>query len=349
MKSIKAVQLITGLDIGGAEKVVYDLSLELNKRAHQTFVVVISDKDFLSKMFIDSGINLEILRVDKQLSSFFRGLFRLKEIIKQNEIKVVHTHLPHALMMAACLKVILPSIKIVYTAHCFDVGSGFRERIICLLKPFRNYDIVFSEKMASKMYKKNAVVIPNGITTSLYKMDIQKNPVFTFLCIGRIEAVKNHIALVDIAAKLKSEFEFEIHIAGDGILKEEMIAYAEKKNVLANFKFLGYRKDINIICNQSHVFLLPSLTEGLPLSLLEAGSASLPVIFTPVGSLPELIDENSGYMRDISGFEDAMREVYFNYDKATQKGRNLQQKIEAEYDLNHVVDEHIKIYESLIR
>lgn len=347
MRKIKVLHLITGLNVGGAEKVVYDLSLELNRRGHDNFVVGISDKDFLVNMFRESGVNVQVLGVKKKINSYVKGMFTLLSVVKENDIKIIHAHMTHALIMAVCVKFFLPDVKIVFTSHNFNVGSKIREKVISVLKPFRHIDIIFSKKMRRGMYKMNAVVIPNGINTALYKMNIEKNKVFTYLSIGRIEAVKNHKFLAEAAVKLRAEFDFEIHIVGDGILKEELLAYIHDNNLENIFKILGYRKDINVICNQSHVFVLPSLWEGLPISLLEAGASSLPVIVTPVGSISELVDDNSGYLKELDVFMDAMRHSYFNYSDAIKKGKVLQAKIEAHYDLNRIVDRHIEIYKTI--
>jgi glycosyltransferase involved in cell wall biosynthesis len=347
MKKNKIVHLITGLNVGGAEKVVFDLALELNKRGYENLVVGISEKDFLAKMFKEAGITVEILNVDKKISSFIKGLMAFYKLIKKNDIKIIHAHMTHALIMAVCVKFFIPSIKIVFTSHSFNVGSKMRENIIMFLKPFRNVDIIFSAKMQKKMYRKNTVIIPNGINTALYKIGVPKNEIFTFLSIGRIETVKNHIFLVDIAEKLQSEFNFEIHIVGEGILKEELVAYLDEKKVSHIFKLLGYRSDVNVICNQSHAFVLPSLWEGLPISLLEAGASSLPVIVTPVGSIPELIDDTNGYLAELTLFAEKMKLVYSNYPEAVRKGKALQQTIENQYDLNRIAEKHIEIYKSL--
>lgn len=347
MGKIKILQLITGLNVGGAEKVVFDLALELNKHDFENFVIGISDKDFLVNDFNKANINVKILGVRKSFCSFIKGLFYLKNFIKRENIKIIHAHMTHALIMAICVKLLLPKVKIVFTSHNFNVGSILRETIIILLKPFRSIDIIFSVKMRKSIYKDNAVVIPNGINVNHYNMNVSKNKIFTFLSIGRIETVKNHIFLVDAAEKLQSEFKFEIHIVGEGILKEELIKIIENRKLNHFFKFLGYRSDINFICNQSNVFVLPSLWEGMPISLLEAGASSLPIISTPVGSIPELINESNGYLAELDVFAEKMKVVYYDYSNAILKGKALQKIIKDNYDLSSVAEKHIEIYNSL--
>mgnify|MGYP003403241544 FL=1 len=348
MNRIKMLHLITGLDVGGAEKVVFDLSRSLKALGHEVFVIGISDKDRLRELFIEQYVNVRTLNVVKTVPSFIRGCKELYVFIKKNDIKIVHAHMAHALIMSVLIKLAIPKLKIVFTSHNFNLGSSMREIIVKVFKPFRNSDIIFSKNMQKSIYKKDAIIIPNGIDTLQYELDVEKNAVFTFLCIGRIEPVKNHKYLVDIAVALQKEFEFEIHIVGEGFLKKDLIAYIKEKNVNSRFKFLGYRKDINVICNQSHVFVLPSLWEGLPISLLEAGASAMPVISTPVGSIPELIDDNAGYLAELNVFLDKMKFVYLNYNDAIIKGKQLRENIKDKYDLNHIVDEHIKVYEKLL-
>ncbi len=349
MSEIRILHLITGLKVGGAEKVVYDLSCSQKRMGYEVFVVGISDKTHLKQMFIDAGLKVRTLNIVKSFYSFITGFKELVCFVKNNEIKIIHAHMSHALIIAVLLKIFIGKLKIVFTSHSFNLGSTKREFLIKILKPFREIDIIFSRSMWKNIYKKNAFVIPNGIDTALYNLDIAKNNTFTFLCIGRIEIVKNHKILVDIAVELEKEFEFEIHIVGEGYLKAELVNDINTKNVDSKFKFLGYRKDINVICNQSHVFLLPSLWEGLPISLLEAGASKLPVIATPVGSIPDLIDNDSGYLSEVKYFAEKMKEIYLNYNLALEKASVLREKILEKYDLNNIVSQHDGIYKSLLK
>lgn len=347
MKNKKVLHLITGLNVGGAEKVVFDLSLKMTKEKFETFVIGISSLNFLEEKFKEEGVNVQVLNVERDLKSFFKGFINLLDIIKRNDIKIIHAHMTHALVMAVLVKLTKSNIKIIFTSHSSYVGSSFREKFIFLSKYFRSADIVFSSAMKKKMYKKNAYVIPNGIDTEKYKLNLKKNDVFTFLAIGRLEDVKNHRILIDAAKELSKEFDFQIHIVGEGVLKEEIIAEIGKYKLENYVKLLGYRSDINVVCNQSHVFVLPSLWEGLPISLIEAGASSLPSIVTPVGSIPDLIDEKTGYLASLNDFVNEMRNVYYNYEEAIFKGLALQKKIESEYDLTEVFSKHLKIYKEI--
>jgi glycosyltransferase involved in cell wall biosynthesis len=349
MKKVSVLQLITGLNVGGAEKVVFDLSRKLNPNDFRVFVVCISDKHKLLDDFRNAGINTTALDMTKHPLSVFRGIIKLGKFIRKENISIIHAHMTHSLVLSCLLKLMRPELKIIYTSHNSNLGSKYKEIAVLLSKPFRNRDIIFSPSMRSKIYlKTKSIVIPNGIDTSSYDLKLIKNEVFTFLSIGRLEYVKNHKALIDAAVKLKGEFIFFIDIVGEGILKEELERYSIEKGVSDIVRFLGYRKDVNTVCGKCHAFVLPSFWEGLPISLLEAGASLLPIISTPVGSIPELVTIENGYLVEADDFPNAMRSLYFDYQDALKRAGSLRSKIVQFYDLDSVTKLHERLYKGLI-
>jgi glycosyltransferase involved in cell wall biosynthesis len=348
MAKTKILHLITGLKPGGAEKVVFDLSIYLNNNQFDVFVIGLSKKDKLLQTFLNSNIKTSTLGITRNPVSFLKGLYFVNTFIRKNEIRLLHAHMMHSLVFASLLKLLNPGISIVFTPHSFNLGSKVRFGLVKLLKPFRKADILFSQQMKRSCYKLDSVIIPNGINTAAYGEKYLKNEKFTFLTIGRIEPVKNQKQLIDFAAELKGKFKFEIQIIGDGILKNEIMDYAKSKKVDDIVIFLGFRTDIAKLCAQSHVFILPSLWEGLPISLLEAGATGLPVISTPVGSIPEVISPDLGYLVDIDLFPQTMLYVYENYEEACLKGSSLYNLIRNNYDLNVTAANHVRLYKQLL-
>ncbi|HEY8783445.1 MAG TPA: glycosyltransferase family 4 protein [Mucilaginibacter sp.] len=347
MKKNKVLQLVTGLNPGGAEKVVLDLSSYLNNHQFDVYVIGLSKYDKLLEVFLDKGIKTKILGISKGPVSFFKGIYFVNNFIRDNGIRLVHAHMTHSLIFASVLKFFNPGLLIVFTSHNFNLGSKIRFGLVRMLKPFRNADILFSKRMQRSCYRSDALIIPNGIDTNEYNCTVPKNKKFTFITIGRIEHVKNHKQIIDFARELKNKFEFEIYIVGEGQLKLELIAYVKEREVGEIVKFLGFRRDIGKLCSQSHVFILPSLWEGLPISVLEAGACRLPVISTPVGSIPEILSEDFGYLSDLPSFAQTMFYVYEHYQEASVKGNALGNLIREKYDLKIVANKHIELYNQL--
>lgn len=348
MTKPKVLHISTGLDRGGAEKVILDLSTYLMQNDFEVHVIGLTDKDKFKDAFEQQGITINTLNITKSPLSLIEGLSTARKFIKKHDIKLIHAHMTHALIFASLLKLLLPSINIVFTPHSFNIGSSLRFAIVRFLKPLRKADILFSAKMKRSCYKKQSYIIPNGIDTAKYDVSYPKNQRFTFVTIGRLERVKNHQALIQCASVLKNKFDFEIQLIGDGVLKTELQKAAVEHGVESHIKFCGYQSNVAEICARAHVFLLPSLWEGFPISLLEAGASGIPVLSTPVGSIPEVVGEENGYLSTIENFPVIMTEIYENYPDAVLKAQNFRLVIREKYDLKFVGKSHTEIYLPLI-
>lgn len=348
MKKINVLQLITGLGMGGAEKVVLELSRNISKNDFNTFVVSMSKRDELLDEFEENKINTTILNRANSLIDMFMIVKTINKFLKENDIQIIHAHMAHSIIIASILKLLNPSIKIVFTSHTLNIGSKFRELIVFLLKPLRDIDIIFSKDLLKYFYKSKYSIIPNGVKIDRYNLSLEKNDKFTFIAIGRLENVKNHKFLIQLANNLKNSYDFEIQIIGDGYLKEELNNLIEIHNLQSQVKLLGLRNDIPELLNKSHCLLMPSLWEGLPMVILEAGASSLPIISTPVGSIPSIINENNGYLASFEDFEKSIIKVLEDYSLAKEKGLNLFKDVSNEYSISSIVNEHENLYKSLL-
>lgn len=349
MKKINVLQLVTGLAMGGAEKVVFDLAKYTNRNAFNTFVLALSKNDERLEEFKNNNINTTILRKSKGLKDFIQIIKAVNSFIKKNKIDIIHAHMTHSVIIASFIKIINPSIKIVYTSHNLNIGSRLRELIVWSLKSFRDIDIIFSKDILKYFYKKNYQIIPNGIKVEDYDLDLIKYKKFTFIAVGRIEDVKNHKFLIEIAKILKNKFDFEIQIVGEGSSKDELKRLIEQYELNDTVKLLGLRNDIPQLLNKSHCLLMPSLWEGLPIVILEAGASRLPVISTPVGSITSLLNDNNAYVTGLDKFQENMINVMTNYEEAEKKGLNLFKNVNEYYSIEAVVQAHEIIYKGLVK
>ncbi len=113
-------------------------------------------------------------------------------------------------------------------------------------------------------------------------------------------------------------------------------------------RMLGSRNDIPELLKTAHCMVLPSHYEGLPIVLLEAGAARLPIISTPVGAIPTLLNEKNAYLSSLENFVDSMIHVYKNYPEAEKKADVLYKKIDHDYSIKSMAKEHQKLYLSLL-
>jgi glycosyltransferase involved in cell wall biosynthesis len=206
--------------------------------------------------------------------------------------------------------------------------------------------------MITKMYKKNTKVIPNGIDISAYDGNVEKNEKFTFISVGVLREQKNQLFLPSCASYLKDKGvkNFEIAIVGgadaSGDMREEIHQEIVKYSVEKEINMMGARRDIPELLQKAHCFVMPSNFEGLPIALLEAGASLLPVVSTPVGAIPSVIDESCGYLSTLENFAKTMLEVVENQEKAQEKVKIFKAKIEKEFSIKSMAESHLEIYKS---
>ena len=146
---------------------------------------------------------------------------------------------------------------------------------------------------AVKIY--NPVVIPKPRT----KEDAPTGR-FRIGFVGRLEPVKNPLALVDaLALVLAQGIDAELSIVGDGSQKQLLISRAAELKISDRVILHGFQEEPDTYVRQCHVYIQPSISEGFGLALVEAMGCAVPVIATAVGGAPEIIDNNcTGWLID---------------------------------------------------
>ena len=134
MKKINILQLVTGLGMGGAEKVVYDLAFNSDKSKFNTYVIALSKRVERVQEFIDAKIDTTVLHKDNTLSNLFSMIKEINLFIKEKEIDVIHAHMSHPMIIATILKILNPKVRIVTTSHNIDIESKVREIFLYIFK-----------------------------------------------------------------------------------------------------------------------------------------------------------------------------------------------------------------------
>ena len=344
MNKINVLQLITGLGMGGAEKVVYDISYHSDKAKFNTYVISLSNRVERLQEFLDVEIDTTVLSKNNSILDLIDMIKEINQFIKNKDVDVVHAHMSHAMILSIFLKIFNPKIKIITTSHSVNIESKLREIFLYISRSLRYKDIIFSKDILRYFYKNDYEIIPNGINLKNYNINTEKNEKFTFISVGRLETVKNHKHLIHVANELKDKFDFEIQIVGDGYLRLDLQNMIDTYKLNKVVKLLGLRRDIPELLNKAHCFLMPSLWEGLPIVLLEAGASKLPILSTAVGSIPVLLDDENSYLADLDNFSSVMQSIFNDYDTGLKKAEKLYDKISHEYAIEKIVKKHEEIY-----
>ncbi len=312
------LQVIARMNLGGTSKYILKLSKELEAIGIKSPIVTgyvqngeIEDPDLIK-------INpIRIKHLGRKISVIndLKAMIELPKVILQVQPDIVHTHTFKAGFIARIQRnkieeILGKKIKFIHTfhGHLFDDPEfkGFKALLIKSIEKrlSKNSDqlitvgeIVKKNLDTKGIHARNKIIsISPAVTplklenkkSALKKYGVKDKKRVRVLWLARVTGVKNPQRVIEIAKKLP---EIEFYMAGGGDLLERV-----KKQSLSNLKVLGWQ-DARSILPIADIFLSTSENEGMPIALIEAQLAAIPVVATKVGSVPEVILHNkSGFI-----------------------------------------------------
>ena len=202
-------------------------------------------------------------------------------------------------------------------------------------------------------------VIPNGVDTGRYgrdeaartsvrrELDLPESASLV-ISVATFKEQKGHRFLVSAAARVIPDHDgTHLILAGDGDLRPAIQHAVEEQGIADRVHFLGDRRDVPRLLAASDVFVLPSLWEGLPMSLLEAMASELPCIATDVSGVREVVADGSGLMvppANPDALESALRVVLDDQSEAAALGGRARRRVEDHYSAREQARDHVEIY-----
>ena len=286
------------MDIGGAERIVYQLSSDLKDEFDSVHVA--STGGLWESELAAQGIqHHKILDIDsKNPLTVIKILYSIGQIIKNNEITIVHTHHRMAAFYIRLLKLVHPKLIHVYTAH-----NVFKDKLPLYGFALKNAKSVAVGEAVNKNLKEDvgitdSRVIYNGVV--LKETDDQVDEIISYGgiklgCIARLSEQKGLTYLLD-AMSLLTVKDIRLFIVGDGELRNELENKVEELDLQDSVTFLGYRKDIVECINSFDFCVLPSVFEGFGLVAIEAFMNSKTLVATDIPGLNEVVTHKNGIL-----------------------------------------------------
>lgn len=300
--NVRIVQLIDSLEAGGAERMAVNYANALvNQIAFSGLVV--TRKEGGLREFVDQEV--VYLFLNKKGNFDFKALFSFRKYCLRNKITHIHAH-SSSFFWATLIKISIPKIKVIWHDH-YGNSEFLNKRSINVLKAasfFFCLIIVVNEKLFFWVKKKllcKEVVFLNNFPEIIEERNgiTQLNGVKgkRILYLANLRSQKNHELLLEIAKVLKkTNPEWTFHLVG----KDFNDAYAAKiknkiisLNLETNVYLYGSQDDVSNIISQSTFGILTSLSEGLPVSLLEFGTMGKTVIATNVGDISSVVQNGT--------------------------------------------------------
>lgn len=374
-KKIKVLHFIDSDGVYGAERVILNLSDELRKSSEFISVVgcIVSDLNQDNALY-DAAIakGIEAIKIPISNSKLIGDLPKAAKLLKQSEIDLIHSHGYKPSVYGFIIK-LLSKVQIMATCHLwFEPKSGpLKMRFMIMLEKFfyRWYPLIVtvSEPIKRVLVQNNipsdkVFVVENGVEithdNALDSHQLKKelnidNDTFVILNVGRLSKQKAQADLITAASHLKQFSEkFVLLIVGEGPLSCALNDQMKQLDLEQQVKLLGYREDIKALLSIADVFALPSLDEGMPMALLEAASASVPIVTTLVGDISKLIiDGETGIVIPFEKPEllaDAIKKIWNNPEKAENIASAARKRMAERYSNQVMGEKYSKLYHYLL-
>lgn len=357
---MRIVQIIDSLEAGGAERMAVNYANALAKKISFSGLIA-TRKEGTLRSQIDSKVSYLFLEKKKAID--FQSVFRLRSYIKKNKIDVIQAH-SSSFFTAVLVKLTYPKIKIIWHDHYgisqdlssrkktgLKLGSFFFLGIISVNSALKEWAI-------NSLSCSNVIYFPNFIEDSFSSNEelvLKGVEGKRIICVANLRPQKNHNLIVDTANLFKDKFpDWSFHLFG----KDFKDAYSEDLNKkIMDLKlentvyFYGTTNNVSSALKQCQIGILGSLSEGLPLAVLEYGLYKLPVVATNVGEISKVIgNEKEGLVvesNDLNQFADCIQKLIDNESYRIEMGLNLNKKILLNYSQEVILKDYVLWLHSL--
>lgn len=302
----RIAMVVHGMAGGGLEKAVRDLTLQVHQRGLRPAIFSTAHLGLYFEELGQRGIEVFDCRSEK---SRLPGLSRpLHRALKQFQPDIIHSH-SGTILPSSISRFLLRYPRMVFTDHGRYPEPAWVARVerFCLTQIDRY--VAVADELADQVQqylhmRERPVIIANGIDLSPYQRPpaapreilraewgVGPDEVLV-MAVGRLMAVKNHSLLLNaLAVAARSQPGLKAAMVGDGVLEEPLKHETERLGLDGRVRWLGFRKDVSDCLRAADIFVMSSDSEGLPLVLLEAMAAGLPVVSTHVGAIPRVVAE----------------------------------------------------------
>jgi len=361
---LKLLHIIPSMNIGGREKVVLDLAEHIDKSQLDVEIACLGPKGAFYEKFKRLGVNLHFFNKHPGFDIRLFGL--LKRFLTSEKYQVVNCHNPGALIYGAVGAMLAGISTVINTEHGY--GTEISRRKILMETLLRNRitaTVAVSKDLKNKLgshYLANPekiVTIHNGIPCDTKQPTVDKAVVKRCLgiepddyvvgTVGRLEPVKDQKTLLEAFSILhRKKTNTRLMIVGDGKERQNLQRTADRLNLNDSIVFTGERNDVDHLLRGMDVFVLPSLSEGISITLLEAMREEVPVIATSVGGNVEVVEDNTSGFLVLPGSPDTIAErlllLLSNRKVADSMRKNAKRRLINEFSIVTCAEKYETLY-----
>lgn len=355
------LQILPELNVGGVETGTVDLARYLVKSGHKV-VVVSGGGELVDDLESSGAIHYQLPVQKKSISTIIKTIPKLVEIIKKEQINIVHarSRVPAWIAYFATRKthtVFITTCHGYYKKHLFSYVMGFSKRVIVLSNIIGRHMIddfgVPYERIR---------LIPRSVDLERFKYvspQKKRREEFNVGIIGRITPLKGHLYFIKAMAKVASVIpRLKIWIVGDvppsrQAYKEQLEVLVKRLGLWQATQFLGTQRDIPAILAHLDLLVLATVThEAFGRVIVEAQASGVPVVATQVGGVVDIIeDQKTGLLvppSDPTSMASAIIRIFKDIELSRNLTQNAYQKVKEKYNVELMVKNTIDVYKDAL-
>lgn len=365
-ESSRVLHLIDSGGVYGIERVLLDLLPALQERGVPVLLGCLgplgSPGCEVGKEAIGKGVPVVFFDERKKISA--HGILAIRRTAGETKIGAIHTHGYKANILGG-IAGLLTGLPLISTYHCEAAALPELSRYMRIEDFFlRRAHLVLA---VSKRIREELVGrgVPGHRTRVVYngaadrfgagrRGSGRERSGFSphLLCVGRLERVKRHDLALDALRRLKAAFPASgLTIAGDGPLAEGLRKRVEETGLASAVALPGFVGDIRGLYDSADIFVLSSDSEGTPMALIEAMSASLPIVSTAVGSIPDVLTSGRDALlvppNDVDALTRAVASLASDRRLAERLGRNGRRRFEEIFSRDSMAESYVRCYRSV--
>lgn len=351
---------------GGAEKMLINLVESLDKAAFRPLICLLGHGWLFDRL---RSLGYEPLVIPLDHTPDIAWLRRAASVLRAENVRLMHAHEFYMNTYCAMLAR-LTGVPCVTTVHGKNYYSDkwYRRSLYRMvsrhttmvavsdgIRHFLSERVGVSDRRLTTIRNGIDITtfapIPNLKSTARAALGLSPHqPVIG--CLGNLYPVKGHTHLIQAAAVICRQYPEAVFLfAGRGKMLDVLQQQAAELGIARNVQFLGFRDDTPTLLAAMDIFVLPSLSEGLPLSLLEAMAANTPVVASRVGGIPEVIShEQNGLLvepADANALALHILRLLDNPALASSLAARAKSDVATHYDIGTMTARYQALYESL--
>ncbi len=374
-RKLRVVSVVDGIGItGGGERFAREVALRLNRdRFDVTLCLsrpippVVAPAAAAAALAELRNTGADVMELSRRSRLDLRAWRPLLRMLRERRIDILHTHKFGSNVWGGLLDTLAPAPVFIAHEHTWSYEGKPLRRILDRELIARRADAFVAVSQADRrrmieverIDPGKVVVVPNAIPTRMPSVDRDVRAELGIpadaLVIGTVCVLRPQKALdmmLAAVARLRTRFpSCRMVIAGEGGERQRLEALASELDIEETIRFLGQRDDVPDVLAAFDVFVLSSDFEGMPLAVIEAMGAGIPVVATRVGGIPDLIDDGAQGLlvpaRDPDALAEAIGDLLSNPERARRLGAAGRERREREFDIDVAVRRVERLYEDL--